>query len=99
MVQSRPEIPQPDLEEFDLDWAVDIWKRLKENPGIEEIRTALSICRYWHADRIDLLRKAAKESDVWREIKHEEEVLEVYITDLKDALWTTAHINKMVGGA
>lgn len=96
MVHSRTEIPQPGLEEFDLEWAVGIWKEPTE---VEVIRKALSIVRYWHADRVDLLRRvdrASKPAD-WLDLKKEEEILEVYITDLKDALWTTAHINKMVG--
>ncbi len=97
MVQSRPNIPHPPLEEFDLEWAVGVWQDLKNSPGLEEIRTALSICRYWRVDRLDLLRRATRGTEVYNELKNDEETLEVYITDLNDALWTTAHINKMTG--
>lgn len=96
-MNERPDVPMADLEELDLDWAYGVWK----NPSqfnIEEIRQALSIVRFWHADRVDLLRRASREGPTWNDLKHEEEVLEVYITDLKDALWTTAHINKQTGG-
>lgn len=90
-------IPEPDLDEFNLEWAVSIWKAPYEH-DVDLIQQALSICRYWHADRTNLLRRAAKESEAYKELKHEEELLEVYITDLKDALWVQAHLNKMTGG-
>lgn len=90
------EVPRPDLEELDLDWAFQVWRE-PSRYNIEEIRQALSICRYWLADRVDLLRKANRDTSVWQELKHEEEILEVYVTDLKDALWTTAHLNKIAG--
>jgi len=90
-------IPRPDLEEFDLKWAVGVWQT-PSSYQIEEIRDALSIARYWHADRSDLLRRAVKGSELYNDIKADEELLEVYITDLKDALWVAAHVNKMANG-
>ena len=81
-----------------MKWAVGVWQT-PSSYQIEEIRDALSITRYWHADRADLLRRAQKGTEVYNDIKAEEELLEVYITDLKDALWVTAHTNKMSKGS
>ena len=92
------QVPRPDLEEFNLDWAVDIWKTAGTYDP-ETIRQALEIVRYWHADRVDMLRRSDKGSPVWIELKHDEELLEVYLAGLKDALLTRMHINKMTGGS
>jgi hypothetical protein len=89
-------VPEPDLEEFNLTWAVEVWKKPYDFQ-VAEIQAALSICRYWHSDRANLLRRAPKESEVYRDLKHEEELLEVYITDLREALLVTMHMNKMGG--
>lgn len=90
-------IPEPDLDGFNLDWAVEVWRE-PYTYNVDDIQKALSICRYWHQDRKNLLRRARKDSEVYTDLKHEEELLETYITDLKDALWVTAHMNKMTGG-
>ena len=91
-------IPKPDLVDEDLEHAIEVWKKPTDY-NIEEIQHALSTVRYWHADRTDLLRRAKRGTDAYNEIKSEEEVLEVYMTDLKDAMWMTAHTNKLTNGA
>lgn len=90
-------VPEPDLSDHDLDRAVEIWKEPTAY-GHEEIRQALSIVRVWHADRADLLRRTQRGTPAYNEIKREEELLEVYLTDLKDALITTLHHNRLTGG-
>ena len=102
MVQSRTEIPQAELDEENLAWAFGVWQDVTSYQ-VDDIQKAKSIMASWHRDRIDLLRKEArlhgKDTELWLELKHEEETLEGYIIDLKDALIGTMHTNKMTGGA
>ena len=80
-----------------MDWAVQVWQHAGSY-DLEQIRQALEIVRYWHANQVDLLRRVDKGSPNWIEVKRDEELLEVYLVGLRDALITTMSINKTNGG-
>lgn len=90
----KQSIPEPELKEEELTWAVKVWEDPESHDPIQ-IRQALSVMRRWHLDKKDLLRRQQRGTPTWNDLKHEEELIETYMVDLKDALYTAMHMNKM----